>query len=160
MELFVQRLKVLSQQLSVLSRSLTYIIISNIEIHILFPIAANLNFVHGVFSVAVKFIDNNSLWWSGKHWARPNQGYSINYKEEVDFITMLAKKAINSFIWPIFFSERQNIIQGHTKTESTQWNVLHLEGRDLAILGVQLIYNSPHYSSTVEPTQWNTTSLK
>lgn len=39
------------------SRSLTYIIISNIEIHILFPIAANLNFAHGVFSVAVKFID-------------------------------------------------------------------------------------------------------
>ena len=34
----------------------------NIEIHILFPIAANLNFAHVVFSVAVKFIDNDSLW--------------------------------------------------------------------------------------------------
>ena len=43
------------------------------------------------FSVAVKFIDNYTLWSSGKHWARPNQGYSTNHKEEVDFITMLAK---------------------------------------------------------------------
>ena len=46
----------------VVTVSRNIVTISNTEIHILFPIAANLNFAHVVFSVAVKFIDNDSLW--------------------------------------------------------------------------------------------------
>ena len=66
-----------------LSQSLTVIIISNIQVQILFLITDNLNFA--------------ALWSSGKYWVCPNQEYSINHKEEVDFITVLAKLVISLF---------------------------------------------------------------
>ena len=72
-----------------LSQSLTVIIISNIKVQILFLITDNLNFAQG--------LDNQALWSSGKYWVYPNQEYSINHKEEVDFITVLAKQVISLF---------------------------------------------------------------